>query len=763
MTGKDRRDLSAREVLNTYSFTALQQIAARQELAEKPRSKEKMVTELARTLYDPARIKRALMGLEPLEREVLDRLIGHHGLLSIRVLREQLEAEGKIERRPPGYGSRTAAGKTQGDKARLGDIVAALGAAGLAFTSAQEQSRDLQLQTPRIFLFVPRAILSHLPPVTLGVREAQPVAEEPASGGVLLRDLYLLASFAQQQPIPLTARGLIPKRSLVEIDAVLRLPEGAREVKAETDLARLPFLRALSEELGLLVPSMLGLALGTEAAKLLGSSPGERLRQSYEAYRRGEGWSELARLPAVTVTPRANIYHPKVVEARQRILAEVAAMPAGRWVPIEHVVDRMRFQAYEFLVSRYADDDYYNYGYSYATYSQTPMGVTFSRTTGQPDWQSVEAEFIRAVVREALYWLGVVDLGRSQQGMKRADLFRLTPLGEALLHGKTPALPAAAPQVVIQPNFQLLAFEPTGEDVLFTLDRLAQRVRAEKVVEYRITRESVYAALRGGMETAQIITFLEGIASSGLPQNVRRSIEEWGAWQERIVVRRNTPLLQTIDAQTLDALYADPEVAALLGRRVAPTAALVGREQLQALSRLLVSGGKSGHLPLPALSEGTDGWVSPEIVVQADGQIAFSQPLPSIYLRHRLRRFADEEAGGLRLTAASLRRAVQSGETPESIVDTLNQFYLGPVPDEVEAMVRVWAKDMGRGTLAEVVLLQVETPQIMAELRADPQLGRYLQPVPGAATLATVPRQHASRLRTLLEERGMELGDRLPV
>jgi hypothetical protein len=312
--------------------------------------------------------------------------------------------------------------------------------------------------------------------------------------------------------------------------------------------------------------------------------------------------------------------------------------------------------------------------------------------------------------------------------------------------------------VVVQPNFQIFAFEPTGEDVLFTLDRLALRIRAEQVVEYHLTRESVYAAQRSGMETAAIVDFLERVASAPLPQNVRRSLEEWGAQHDRIVVRRSTPLIHTLDEGTLDALYADPELSRLLGRRLAPTVALVPADHLDTVHDRLIRAGASGQSALPALTEGDDAWGTPAIRVDATGRITFQQRLPSIYVRKALRPFADEGTDGTwQLTPKSLRRGAKARLKAEDMIETLETLHVGPLPEEVPALVRRWAKNWGRGALLDVVLLQVTRPEVMADLLADPEIKRYLQPVSAAPTLATVTPRHAERVRSLLEERGMDL------
>jgi len=53
-----------------------------------------------------------------------------------------------------------------------------------------------------------------------------------------------------------------------------------------------------------------------------------------------------------------------VATARQRIIAEVAALPAERWISLDHLVDRLRRSAYEFLLPRSWHSTKYAYGYA---------------------------------------------------------------------------------------------------------------------------------------------------------------------------------------------------------------------------------------------------------------------------------------------------------------------------------------------------------------------------------------------------------------
>ncbi|HZS00363.1 MAG TPA: helicase-associated domain-containing protein [Chloroflexota bacterium] len=776
-------DIAAADLLESYANPALQQMARQRNIDLKGKNaKAAMIQALAPTLYAPEAVARALADLEPVERALLDHLILMGGEAPTDVLRGQLEAEGWIDppRKPTifGYSAPDKGSPWARASRKFADVVARLGVLGLVFTTDPQYATKADLGVPQRRLFIPDTILRELPPVTLPTETTTaPPTVQAAAPDALLRDVYVLLSEARATPLPLTTRGTINKRVLVRLDEAFRQPEGAARARGEDDLSRLPLLRALAEQLGLLAVELDTLALGPRAAEFLRRPAGERHAQLYAAYRETTSWSEMARIGGLAPprgaellaaeprpslvparSPGARWASPRLVAARQRVLAELAELPPEEWIAFDHLIDRLRRRAYEFLYPRNWPDP--RYGYYYAELNpygyNNPVGWTLNAAPGEAKgWALVEARFIRVVVGQALHTLGVVDLGWSDGTL---SAFRITADGARLLRGEP--LPAAAGEgkVVVQPNFQIFAFPPTGEDVLFELDEIAERVRAEQAVEYRLTRESVYAAQRRGREAAEIIAFLERVSSAPLPQNVRRSLEEWGAQHDRIVVRRGVPLLHALDAATLDALYADAALAPLLGRRVAPTAALVQAQDLTALYAALLQ-----RDLLPALTEGLDDLPGPQIAVAADGRITPCQRVPSVYTLQILRAFADEgKDGTLRLTPESLRRGAQAHHDAETIIGLLTELQCGaPLAPEAAALVRQWAKDWGRGALLPVTLLQVERAEVLDALLADPAVAPDLQRLPGAATLAVVREGATRRVRAALATRGMALDSQL--
>lgn len=743
---------SAQEILPVMSKEALQSMGRAWHLDIKSRSKEVLVTLLAARVADPGRIEAALRSLGQRERVALDLVILNGGRLSAHALRGQLEAQGVVDPRPAEgrfwYGHHYRAGSpAHVDSRTFEDILARLGALGLAFPWPPPASSGmLNLKQPGDLVIIPGAILDLLPSVAVTFPSVPtPQHLRAASPDTVLRDVVTVLGAIRRVPIELTVRGLIPKRALVRLARALSANEG--------DLGYPTYLTSLARGAGLLLSAGGRLQEGSHTESFLERPRGERLRRLYEAYAGDERWSELKRIPGVDV--RGNVEGPSIVRGRRKLLDVLSRVPAGRWIEIEAAVELVRRAAYEFLIPRVRHDPYgYFRDYPLNPYSgDNLVGLTFGAAWDESEgWSRIEGGFVRVMLTEPLRWLGVIDLGAGSPESE-PHVFRVNEVGAALLQGRIPALAQSVTNVVVQPNFQVFAFEPTGEEVLFQLDRLADRVGALQAREYRITRDSVYRAQQSGMGPEAILAFLGQVSSVPVPQNVRRSIEEWAAQNDRIVVRRGASLLQTLDETVLDALYGRDDIAPLLGRRLAPTAALVAYSNLAELNHRLA--GATG--PMPALSEGNDAQMGNAIQVGDDGTITFRGHLPSIHVEREIRAIAERDGGGsYRLTRASLRRAAKRFG-PDDIARDLAHLQGAPLSEHVKTLIQRWTKHWGTAALEEVTLLQVDSADILESLLAAPELRPYLQRLQGSATSALVRTEGLDIVRQALEERGMEL------
>ena len=360
--------------------------------------------------------------------------------------------------------------------------------------------------------------------------------------------------------------------------------------------------------------------------------------------------------------------------------------------------------------------------------------------------------------------LGLVELGREARVDDTANSWhavRLTALGFTLLGDATEkaARETTAGKVVVQPNFQIVAIGPLGLDVLARLDLFAEREQAERgAVQYRLSRQSVYQAQQWGMEAEAIVAFLEELSGITLPQNVRRSLNEWAGQYNRIVFRSGATVLQTMCGEALDMLMADASVGRLLSRRVTGDIALVPANQVaELIARLLGMG------VLPAVGGADPESADESVVIDQDGSIESVFTMPSLHLRGRLMKVAEERGDGRwQLTPASVRGFGGSREKVQQLLDDLSRLQRGELPEAVIERIKTWGGYYGKATTGTVTLVEFSDPQCLAELWTHRKLKGLLTPFSaGDRALAVVPADRLVEVQEILGDLGVDVSETL--
>jgi hypothetical protein len=352
--------------------------------------------------------------------------------------------------------------------------------------------------------------------------------------------------------------------------------------------------------------------------------------------------------------------------------------------------------------------------------------------------------------------MGLVNLGYSNPGLAQPDAFCLTSIGAWLLAGgKPPEINQAGGRVILQPNFQIMAFDPISDEVLLNLERFAERVSADRAIELRLTQASVYAAQQKGWDANRIQSYLQEVTGAAVPDNVSRTLNEWQMLHERITIFPRVTLIHAADPQDLDALGQEKELKAWLKERPAPTLALLPeRNAVHRLARALVE-----RAWIPLISQGENKSSPQSVEVSPEGCLRFKVATPDLYLHGRLARFSDlDGTTGYQMTAASVQRAVRTGMTAPAILVELKQLADGEVPAALEKRILAWSGHYGDAELEEVVLLRLRSADTLKELLDDPELSPLLIPLDDEQVKVTarVRPKDLNRLRLLLEERGIK-------
>ena len=769
-------------LLNTYHFGTLQRMAdeaglrTRDERGRRLR-KAQLITEMRANFFTRARVRASWEKLSERERAALNRLLLHGGRVPTKSFRRELIRAGLAKEAPKGkrprrrfsyYSySRIPYDRTAsyiGDPSRAGsqifeDLIARLTLHGLVFSAGSTlntvgTSYKIQFH-PAETIYVPQVIQQYLPkpePAPPPLAGWEPERVEVSTPELLLRDLYLYWDFVRRNDVPLVRGDFVGKRSLKAINEILLVPDPLLEkARREDDTGRLYLLRQLLERLGL-VHKEGGRLRPTikdplEVPKFWGQDQTEQLRACLRAWPKMEGFEELR--------DDAEGCSPRYAHARQAVRDALKKLPPNVWLEPEDLRVEVQVQDVDFLFAdRHEIENRrgsWYYGHYYKGHYYHSVEELLDKL------EELEGKFVNRCLTGFLHQVGVVELGYEKDTLRG---FRLTPLGLALLDMEAPKRSSPQPQhtagrLIIQPTFELVAMGPVSLATLARLDLFAHRQRADQAVfEYRLSRESVYEAQRKGLEVSELIRFLEQASDTGLPQNVRRSLEEWAAYHERIVFRTGVSLLQAADANLLKTLLDDPRIGRHLARPVSPEAALVKSGQQPQLVAALVKQGL-----FPAISDARPESADGSVIIREDGSIHPIHTVPSFYLRQRLSRLAEEtDGGGWRLTPEAIRQAGGSRNRVLRLLEELGRLHRGPLPKGLVEWIKAQGGYYGHAAAETLTLIEFRDQATLEELREHPKLRVLLTPFPaGNRALAVVPANKLPQVQEILAHLGVHV------
>lgn len=504
------------QLLDSYNSNTLWDMAREAKLpgtTGKKLKKDDLQALLEREYFKPERIRNSYNRLTDLEKRVLNRLQLHGGEISSRLFsRELLRAKLAIEAPPKKpekqrvwtyrrdtflYGRTVDRIATPNDpKSTIyEDVIARLTLHGLVFSrpSGSDQNYSYKLQFhPSDDLFIPEFVRQHLPPPTAVVHtknDWQPTHTLQGDPQAFLRDLYLYWDAVRHNPPELIKSGFVGKRGLKMLNELLLHPDPALDNARQED--QCPYLYRLRMALmGLNLVKVVGSTLqinqkkGQTVADFWRKETADQIKAYVDAWR---NLSMPMRLRSKKADNFTIGYRAAGVLAWQTI---GAIMKRNAWLEAADLLIALQDKSIDFLFSQrsYVEQSRYSY---YAGHYYNDKADALA------DMNELEREFVQELVGGALFEMGLVELGYETESDDpyawRA--FRLTPLGEYVLYDKAHPTTAVAGQIIIQPNFQILAMGPVPLHLLAHLDVFAERQKTDRTAfEYHLSRESVYAA-----------------------------------------------------------------------------------------------------------------------------------------------------------------------------------------------------------------------------------------------------------------------------
>ena len=767
--------LDARSALEWYTVSALRTMLRLRGERQDLRSKADCLAALRSRLFDPASVRPAIASCDQLGREALELIKRRGGVMPVAALRGQLAVwypdrkPGELERVPSELVRRALAfwhaPSPRGAVSSMHDVQR---------PAADNPLSVLIYSPPQILAEVAQSEGSHQRPLVPLSETALP----SAAATFQRRVLSFLRAIENRSPRVLQS-GALGSRDRDALNQALgdAASERGGEREGRPSSQPVTFLRGLFDRAGLLeVTGDRTLRTTSEALRFVSLAPAQESRLLLQAWLEG-GENELFGLPHLRCERRTNVATTVPDEARVRraheFLLELVRQQvrSGYWYAPEDLSRAAREGDVEFLIS-WQDPTPYRWSAYYvdARQAATPpyIGITLEEARGRSksllmgqDWDLVEGEFIRAVLRGPLTWLGLIAY-ESVDGVER---FALTDLGAQVLDVAGFSVPCVdtprqnhSEALVVQPNFDVVVYEPDERnDLLYQIDRFAERVSVDRLAIYRITRDSLCAGLQLGLAVEDILALLDDAARSPVPQNVAVTLRDWARRFDEVQFIRNAWLLEAPNAAALDRWLADPELAAALERRISPTVALFTRNRPDDLDAKLATRQMADVRFVNAADP-----LTPVARIEGPTTLRLRESDNDLYTQAILGSFA--EAIGARrgytryqITLASIQRARARGVSPEHVLATIETVVSGKLPGSMVLRVKGWAGSYLPVTLGTVGILVATDPACFHDLRADPALSRlFLGSL--SATAAIVRLDDLDALRSILSDYGIGIG-----
>lgn len=606
------------------------------------------------------------------------------------------------------------------------------------------------------------------PPPALQIKPAPEAAATVTRhpGELILQLTSFYQAFDRLGRAQIMAKGQYAGPSLNKLGKLL----GWRE--AESSPA--PLRSAVEFYLGLFIAA--DLLRVNYAAREISVNPQAKIQETLElpfdvqariwapAYRSLRRWKEYASRESYYSEQEGGQTKDNALRAALLLALGLLPDPAA-WYHIEYLSEIMRQR-----IGRHFS---FGYLHSYsAPWKATPEQQETALAKYESDlaasWRKSEQVWIEHAIIGPLFHLGLVELAREPRNKsERLTLFRLTEAGCAALYDifRQPAEARSATRKsqrepfsqasqtcqtcwVVQPNFEVVVYlDQAPPRQLGFIERIGVRQKADAaIVTYRLTRESVYAALEEGVEAKELLQTLESGSRHPLPPGVARTLGDWAARRERLALRLGASVIEFPDAAARGAALAEGKVkGAAIGDRF-----VLAEQSEQSLKRALPLGGAISYEPQPPRS----------LVVNDDGAILISPNQHDLLIEGELSAYAEATDSQMfwRVTRESVSAARSRGWTADEIIARISCRSIVSLSPFLQYAIRAWCGDKttpGPAALTTPPLLQTSTAEeadaICQNIFLRPHLLARIGPC-----AALVKPESVKELRKLLVEYGFE-------
>jgi hypothetical protein len=453
---------------------------------------------------------------------------------------------------------------------------------------------------------------------------------------------------------------------------------------------------------------------------------------------------------------------------RPVVLLWLAALGPEEWVTLEDLATHLNFLAPQWERTALRDEPVAGSGSGPRPRSPRGGGSKSEAAAlagrGEPGASS-SSGVLDALLLGVAYQLGLVRVAEESPGGRRA--VQLTALGRYVLAlgPSPPPRPSFEQFLFVQPNFEIVAYRQGLNPALIgTLARFAHCSQIGAALELKLTAESVYRGLEGGLTEQAILDRLARHSSRPLPASVIEAVRTWSGRRERITYHAAATLIEFASRADLEAGLALWPAESRPPLRISDRLLLVEEEAAIPFSRFRLAGSRDYRRAPEACLE-----------VEPDGvTLTLDLARSDLLIDAELARLADElpPAAATAPTAgqgalanprrrfvvspSSLARATENGLSPA----LLAHWYMKRTGAEIPPAVRLLLlTEQARSTPLAAhrpLVLQVPSAQWLEGLLQHPATRDYLGQRLGPTTII-IPDERLAPFRRALEGLGLRL------
>ena len=352
-----------------------------------------------------------------------------------------------------------------------------------------------------------------------------------------------------------------------------------------------------------------------------------------------------------------------------------------------------------------------------------------------------------------------VDTGRRVVQLSRLGRYVLS------LGPPPPPKPAFDQFLYVQPNFEIIAYRQGLNPLLVgKFSRFAQWTQVGAALALRLTPESIYTGLEGGMTPQAMLDLLQRHNPRPLPAGVNEAIRAWAGRRERVTYHAAATLIEFADGDALERALAvwperDDRPAPV---RVSDRLLLVEDDRAIPFDKFRLVGSRDYRKPPDACVE-----------VEADGVTLTLDPTRSdLLVDAELARFTDEAppesprgtgSGSaihprrrFLVTAESLTRAAEGGLNGAQLAAWFPRRTGAEIPPSIRLLLLAGTTRIPPLSSGRPLVLRTTSAEVLDGLTQHPDTSPYLGERLGP-TAVVVPDYALASFREALKRLGLSM------